>query len=248
MNFAIKLSYLGTNYSGWQLQPNVPTIQGAMQNAVKKILCKELTVHGCSRTDAGVHAMEYVCSVFDAPSFDAKKIPLALNTYLPCDISVSSAVSVPEDFHPRFSALKKEYIYKIYNSRIRDPFSVDRAYMYKRPLDEIKCREIASQFVGTFDFASFMAAGSTVTDTVRTIYSFDAWREGNEVFFKVCGDGFLYNMVRIMVGTIINSCEGKITQSIGDIISAKDRTLAGQTMPACGLYLNKVFYDNNYFE
>ncbi len=248
MNIAIKISFKGSNYSGWQLQNNVPTIQGEMQKAVKKIFCKEYTVHGCSRTDAGVHAIEYVCAVKDVPFFPVEKLPIALNTYLPNDISVLDAVSVNDDFHPRFSATGKEYIYKVFNSRIRDPFSIDNSYMYKKPLDENECQKYASMCVGKFDFASFMASGSTVTDTVRTVYSFDVWREGKFVYFKIHGDGFLYNMVRIMVGTVINAYEGKIKIPVKDVIFSKNRTLAGQTMPPHGLHLNKVFYCNDFFE
>jgi tRNA pseudouridine38-40 synthase len=247
MNYAIKLTYSGTNYCGWQIQNNVPTIQGAMETAVKKLFCRDFTVHGCSRTDAGVHALEYVCMIKEAPDFDPSKLPYALNTYLPENIAVLDATCVPESFHPRFSALKKEYIYKIYSSRIRNPFMNNKAYMYKRPLDEIKCNEIAKEFVGTYDFCAFMASGSAITDTVRTIYSFDVYSEGGIIFFKVCGDGFLYNMVRIMVGTILNSFEGKLKLPIKDIILSKNRTLAGQTMPAYALYLNKVFYEKDLF-
>lgn len=247
MNFAIKLSYLGTAYSGWQIQNNVPTVQEAVSKAIEKVFCKEYTVYGCSRTDAGVHALGYVCMIKNVPHFDVKKIPFALNTYLPCDISVLDAVEVDDLFHPQFNALKKEYIYKIYVSKIRNPFLNERAYMYKRCFDEIECNKLASQFVGTFDFASFMASGSTITDTVRTIYSFNVSREDENVTFKVCGNGFLYNMVRIMVGTVLNSYEGKLKMPINDIILSKNRTNAGQTMPPYGLYLNKVYYENDLF-
>jgi len=247
MNFALKLSYLGTNYSGWQLQNNVPTIQGEIQKAVEKIFCMPFAVNGCSRTDAGVHALEYVCAFKDAPDFDIKKLPVALNTYLPYDISVLDAVEVPYDFHPRYSVVKKEYIYRIYNSKIRNPFIYGREHIYKHHINEIICNSLANECVGTYDFASFMASGSSITDTVRTIYSFDVFREGNSIVFKVCGNGFLYNMVRIMVGTVIDSFEGKIKIPMKELILAKDRKLAGQTMPACGLYLNKTFYDREYF-
>lgn len=248
MNFALKISYSGINYCGWQIQNNVPTIQNEIQKAVSKIFNGEYSVCGCSRTDAGVHALEYVCMVKDAPEFDYKKLPLAMNTYLPNDIAVIDSSMVEDWFHPRFSAIKKEYIYKIYSSRIRNPFLNDRAYMYKRPFDVIKCNEIANQFVGEYDFSSFMASGSVITDTVRKIFSFDVYREGDLFIFKVCGNGFLYNMVRIMVGTVLNSYEGKIPLSISEIIQAKDRTKAGQTMPPYGLYLNKVFYEKDVFQ
>ena len=247
MNFALKLSYKGTNYSGWQIQNNVPTIQGEIQKAVNRVFCEDYTVNGCSRTDAGVHALEYVCALHNVKEFNVEKLPLALNTYLPDDISVIDAAIVSDDFHPRFSALGKEYVYVVYNSKHGNPFSNDVSYRYKRPLNEVLCNEFASEFVGTFDFTSFMAAGSTITDAVRTIYSFEVYRKGNYVFFKVSGNGFLYNMVRIMVGTIINSFEGKINLPIKEIILAKDRKIAGQTMPANGLFLNKVFYETNVF-
>lgn len=247
MNIAIKLMYSGTKYCGWQIQNNVPTIQDEVQKAIKTVFCKEFSILGCSRTDAGVHALEYVCMIKDAPVFDVNKLPLALNTYLDDDISVIDAVEVPDTFHPRISAIKKEYVYKIYNSKIRNPFLNNRAYMYKRPIDDIKCNELAKEFVGKHDFASFMASGSTITDTVRTIFYFDVYRDEDNVIFKVCGDGFLYNMVRIMVGTVIGSSEGKLKHSISEIIDLKDRRYAGQTMAADGLYLNKVFYEEDIF-
>ena len=247
MNFALKISYLGTNYSGWQIQNNVPTIQGEIQKAVEKIFCEQLVVHGCSRTDGGVHAKEYICLIKDASDFDANKLPIALNTYLPYDISVSDAVIVPDSFHPRFSTIKKEYVYKIYNSKIRNPFVHGRTHFFKKHLDEALCDKIAKEFIGTYDFCSFMAAGSSITDTVRTIYSFDVFRENDVINFKVCGNGFLYNMVRILVGTIIDIHEGKIRISVKEIIDSKDRKRAGQTMPACGLYLNKTYYEKDYF-
>ncbi len=243
MNYAIKLSYSGTNFSGWQIQNNVPTIQGAVEKAVKKLFGNDFTVYGCSRTDAGVHALEYVCMIKLAPDFDPTRMPLALNTYLPEDIAVLDVAVVDDSFHPRFCALKKEYIYKVYSSRIRDPFLNNRAYMYKRPLDEIKCNELAKEFVGTFDFSSFMASGSSITDTVRTIYSFDVYSEGNTIVFKVCGNGFLYNMVRIIVGTLIEVAFGRFSPyDIKNIIESRDRTKAGMTAPPEGLYLNRVTY------
>ena len=150
----------------------------------------------------------------------------------------------PEGFHPRYDAVAKEYIYLFHNSKIKNPFYADTALFYPRHIDYEKALEIAQGFVGKKDFRAFMAAGSKIIDTVRHIHYFFVERDGDFIRFRIAGDGFLYNMVRIMAGTVIQTLEGSISHHISDIIASKDRSLAGRTLPAHGLYLNRVFYDN----
>lgn len=176
-----------------------------------------------------------------------QKAVYALNAVLPDEIAVISCRQVDEDFHARFDCKGKEYIYIINNSPVKDPFLVGRAYHYKYKLDESFLSRQAQDFVGTHDFAALCASGSCVKDTVRTVYDFKVEREGDKVIFKISGDGFLYNMVRIAVGTLLDISRGKIPEgSVKEIIQSKDRKNAGVTAPACGLYLNKVFYGENY--
>ena len=167
----------------------------------------------------------------------------AVNAKLPLDIAVKKCEEVPFDFHARFDTKSKEYIYKIWNSELRNPFLLDTVFQYKYKLDEAKLDKAAKDFIGTYDFSAFCASGSSVQDTVRTIKSASVTREGDMVVFKVEGDGFLYNMVRIMVGTLIYINEGKIKETdIKNIIESRDRKMAGKTVSPEGLYLNKVNY------
>lgn len=243
-NYKIKLKYDGTDFHGWQIQPNCTTVQGCLEDALNKIFGEKITTYGCSRTDSGVHANEFVCN------FRAKKEILddvvirAINANIPDTIVVFHCEKVGLEFHSRFDAKGKEYIYKINNSPVRDPFSLTTSLHYRYKLDENKLNKAAASFVGTYDFSAFMSQGSSVSDTVRTIYSATVKREGDNVIFTVHGNGFLYNMVRIMVGTLLGVSEGKIDgEKIKDIILSKNRENAGITAPPCGLYLNKVFYE-----
>lgn len=241
-NYALTLKFKGTAYCGWQVQKNALSVQTVVQNAVEDIFKTRLGITGCSRTDSGVHANEYVCHIRCAPEFEIGKLPLAINSRLPKDIAVISAISVDDSFHARYSAKGKEYVYRIWNSQIHNPFFTDMALHYPKPLDCVKAAEIASGVVGKQDFSSFMAAHSKIEDTVREIWYFKVEREGDFVNFIVAADGFLYNMVRIICGTILRSLRGHITVPISTIINAKDRNFAGATLPAHGLYLNKIFY------
>ncbi len=239
----LKIKYLGTAYHGWQVQSNAVTVQETLQDAVESILGKREDVTGCSRTDAGVHANMYCCTVRTDSTIDNYKLMGALNAKLPDDISVYGVSDVPLDFHPRYSCQKKQYIYKINNSVAKDPFLEGRALHYKPHIDEQFLNGQARDFIGTYDYTSFCGSKSDIEDCERTIYEASVTRDGDLVTFSVTGDGFLYNMVRIMVGTLLFINEGKLQEdSIKDIILAKDRRAAGQTAPACGLYLNKVFY------
>ena len=239
----ITLSYDGTCYHGWQMQSNAVTVQEKIQNSLKELFKEEIIVFGCSRTDAGVHAKKFVCHADLPREFPLDKLPFAMNSCLPDDIAVLSAESVSEDFHARFSCKGKTYSYRLWNERIRNPFEEHRAGFWPVPLDAKRMDQFAKSFVGRHDFAAFMATGSTIEDTVREIYSFDVKREGSLITFTVCGNGFLYNMVRIMVGTLIYADIGRLDRSIDDVILSKDRTLAGITVSAQGLYLESPFYD-----
>lgn len=239
----ITLSYDGTRFHGWQIQPNNRTVQGEIQKALAELFDTNIQVFGCSRTDAGVHAQNFVCHADLPRPFPLEKLPFALNAILPNDVAIKKAESVTDDFHARFSCTGKTYSYYLHNARIRDPFMVHRAGFWPTPLNAERMDAFAKEFVGTHDFAAFMATGSVVEDTARRILSFDVKREGDTIVFTVCGNGFLYNMVRIMVGTLLDVAEGRIApDGIPQIIASRDRRLAGATAPPEGLYLNRVVY------
>ncbi len=239
----LKISYLGTAYHGWQVQPNGITVQEEMQNALEKMYKVRPNLTGCSRTDAGVHANEFFCHFDTELEINERGIVLGLNALLPPDISVLDAKYVDNDFHARYNAKGKNYIYRIYNSEIKNPFKADRALQISRKLDIDKMNEFCKGLCGKHDFYGFSSSGRTVTDTVRTITDCFVYKEDDEVILSVTADGFLYNMVRIITGTALAVSDGLIspydTQSI---ILSKDRDRAGVTVAPLGLYLNKVFY------
>ena len=244
MKYLLKLSYLGTAYAGFQVQPNGDTVQGRLCSAAKTLFGVDCAVTGCSRTDSGVHAKEYYATLEAVGGADipSERLPRAINTYLPKDISVSCARIVPDDFSIRKNVSGKEYEYIILNTAVGDPFRTGRALHYPHHLDTDKMNEAAKHFVGKHDFAAFMASGSDIADTVRTVSECRVERDGNIVKIYMAADGFLYNMVRITVGTLIEVSEGKISpDGIDKIINSKDRTLAGRTAPPEGLYLGRVF-------
>ena len=244
-NIKLILSYDGSAYHGWQIQKNADTVQQRLADACERILGERVTVHGCSRTDSGVHANEFHCNFRTESKTDIFKIKKGLNAVLPDDIAVISCEDVPKDFHSRFDAKGKEYVYMVWNAEHKNPFLTNRALHYPYRLDCELLDEQCKDYIGTFDFSAFCSSGSSVTDTVRTITDFKVRRDGNLVVFSVRGNGFLYNMVRIMVGTLLEINSGKLPKgSIKDIILSKDRNNAGITAKAQGLYLNKVFYDD----
>lgn len=246
MKILLNISFLGTAYRGFQVQPNGMTVQQRLQDAVEAVFGSRCPLTGCGRTDSGVHANMFYCTVDTSDAINTipeARIPDALNHCLPHDISVNEACAVPQDFHPRYCVTRKEYKYLIWNRRAHNPFFYDRAYHYPRPLDTVKMNEAASCLVGRHDFAAFMASGSSVTDTVREIYRAEVLRDGSFVEILLEGNGFLYNMVRIIAGTLIYVSEGRIQpDGILRIIGEKNRAKAGFTAPAHGLYLNRVVY------
>ena len=244
MNYLINLAYLGCAYSGFQIQKNAPTVAGCLTKAADTLFGKGCKITGCSRTDRGVHAKDFYATVKvpdGAPMIPLDKIPEAMNTLLPYDISVRRANLVSDGFNPRFDTLYKEYQYVIFNKKEKDPFIYGRKLPYGRPLDEKMLDIQCGDYVGRHDFTSFMATGSDASTTVREVKYCSITREGDNVIFTVAADGFLYNMVRIMVGTLLYISEGKIEPgSIPQIIEARDRKRAGVTVPPDGLYLSRV--------
>lgn len=252
MKILLRISFLGSSYCGYQVQPNGISVQQKLNEAAKQLFGYDCDVVGCSRTDSGVHANEFCVTVakkkqgYIETNIPISRIPQAMSHWLPADIAVYSAEAVSDDFHPRYDVKYKEYVYKILNRQVRDPFLEGRAWHCPKLIDGEAFKEMqkaAEHFVGKKDFSAFMAADSTVKDTVREVYEAEVLREGDLITFRVCADGFLYNMVRIFVGTLVDVAYGKIkADDIPHIIESGDRRLAGSTAPPEGLYLNRVVY------
>lgn len=241
----LTLCYDGCAFAGYQVQKNARTVQSTVQDAIEALYGVRYDVVGCSRTDAGVHARDYKLTFCPErkESLTPERLVSALNAHLPADIAVTHACCVPKSFHVRHDVYEKEYEYIIKNTAVRDPFSRGHAYLCPYPIDEALLNEAVSAFLGTHDFAAFMASGSKIVDTVRTVRSASVHREGDEVIFRIAADGFLYNMVRILVGTLLDVARGKIRkEDIPDIILSKDRARAGITVPPDGLYLRRVTF------
>ena len=244
-NIALFLTYLGTDYHGWQVQKNLPTVAETIEKAAAMIVGHPVHVTGCGRTDAGVHARIYVANFRTTSTIPVERLPYALNTHLPCDIVVTKAFEVHENFNAIGSCVRKEYTYQIYNSRLKDPFYVNRAWFYPKHLDEKIMQAAADQFVGTHDFAAVRSVGTDVKSTVRTVHYYKVERQGNLITLKVCANGFLYNMARAMAGTVVYAAEGKIKpEEIGAILESGNRTAAGPTVPPGGLYMTHLWYDD----
>ena len=238
------VAYDGTNYCGWQVQPGVATIEGELNKALSRLTGEDIQVIGASRTDAGVHAFGNV-AVFDSNTpIPGDKMMFALNPHLPEDIRVVDSCEVATDFHPRYCDTRKTYEYHIYQSPYKNPKERLYSTFVYSPLDLEKMNEGAKAFVGTHDFAAFCAAGSSVSTTVRTIFDCHVEQEGPHIRILVTGDGFLYNMVRILAGTLIAVGQGKIpAEKVAEIIAGKDRRQAGQTAEPQGLTLREIYYD-----
>ena len=242
-NIKLIIEYDGTNYYGWQKQNDKVTIQGTLEEAVRNLTKEENEVIGCSRTDSGVHARGFVASFKTESTVPPHKFREAINYRLPDDIVVLSSEEVSEDFHPRYLAKGKTYEYTIYNNLVPTALNRTFSYHYKYPLDIEAMKDACQFFKGTHDFKAFRSEGSSVKTTVRTIYDLNIKIEGDFIKISVSGDGFLYNMVRIIVGTLINVGRGKTdATSILEIINKKDRSLAGDCVPPYGLFLKEVYY------
>lgn len=243
-NFKLLIFYNGAAYHGFQRQKNASSIQQILEEVIERITNEKTIIYGCSRTDTGVHANEYCFNFFHNSTITCAGMIRALNGKLPDDIGVFACEEMPDNFHARYDCKGKEYIYKIYNSQIKSPFLKDMVYRCWYPINEKLLNEVAQSYVGTHDFEAFCSADSLKECTVRTIYYFKVERDDDIITMTVKGDGFLYNMVRIMVGTLLCVNDGKIKpDQLPQIIESKDRLKAGQTSPPQGLYLNKVFYD-----
>lgn len=240
-NYKLTLSYDGTSYHGWQIQPNAVTIQELLQDALRKITGEDIKVTGSSRTDAGVHARKYVCNFKSDTTISTERMPHAINSCLPDDVRVSDCEIVPDDFNARFSTKQKTYLYRINTSKIPDVFNIKYSWHVTFDLDFDKMCIESKKLVGTHDFVSFMASGSDVINTERTVTDLKLSREGDFINMYITADGYLYNMVRIIAGTLVCVGMGKI-DDISEVISAKDRAKAGKTAPAQGLFLYDIEY------
>ena len=239
----IIVAYDGTNYCGWQVQPNGITIESVLNHHLSELLGEEIHVIGASRTDSGVHADGNV-AVFDTSArMPAERISYALNTRLPQDIRIQDSCEVPSDFHPRFQRTVKTYEYRICSRKFPDPCSRLYSLFYYWELDVEQMKKAAAYLVGEHDFTSFCTKKEEVTNCVRTIYSLDIEKTGDQIVICIRGNGFLYNMVRIITGTLLRVGGGLIKpEQISEILAARDRSAAAETAPAHGLKLVKIEY------
>ena len=242
-NISLTLQFDGSHFHGWQIQKNAMSVCEVLTNAVYAVTGEYCNIVGCSRTDAGVHAVKYVCSFKSGTTVPPDKLHLALNTKLPPSIRVLSSAIADDDFHARFSAKSKTYLYKVNNSSILSPFHNNYYCHFPQPTDFAKIEQAAAHFVGTHDFSAFMAAGSSQKTTVRTVNYLKVRKDCNNLEFEINATAYLYNMVRIIAGTLLYVGYGKIDPSdIPRIIEGKDRKNAGITAVPDGLYLAAVEY------
>jgi len=245
-NVALWIMFDGARYHGWQVQKSETTVAGTLEGVLSRLCGHAVKLNGCGRTDAGVHAESYCANFRTSSTIPPDRLPLALNSLLPPDIVVKQAIYAPDGFDANLSCLKKEYTYRIINSRIRDPFFAGRAFFYPRWLDIDAMRLAARHFVGTHDFAAVRSVGTVTKTTVRTVHYYEVEENGPFIELKACANGFLYNMARAMAGTLIYVSEGKISpQELPGLLQQKDRRLTGPTVPPDGLYLTRVWYDGD---
>ena len=245
-NIALRLRYDGSRYHGWQVQKNDITVCQTMEEALEKVCGHPVKLVGCGRTDAGVHALRYCANFKSDCRIPLDRLPLAVNSRLPGDIAVTDAVEAPEAFNAIGSCIKKEYIYKIHNSNIRDPFLEKRVCFYPQHLNMELMQAAAKAFEGTHDFRAVRSEGTQTRTTVRTVYWCRAEKEGDIITVSICANGFLYNMCRAMVGTMVYASYGKLLpEEIPLLLEKGDRRLTGPTMPPQGLYLNRVWYEGS---
>jgi len=243
-NIAVRLMFDGSRYHGWQVQKTGDTVAGTLEAALTRLCGHPVRVSGCGRTDAGVHAERYCFNFRTSSSIPPDRLPLAANSLLPPNIALQSAIYVPDDFDANLSCIKKEYTYRIYNSRVRDPFYSGRAYFYPQQLDVGAMREAARHFVGTRDFAAVRSVGTETKTTVRTVHWCEIEEKWPILELRICADGFLYNMARAIAGTLLYVSEGKIPpHDLPGLLDRKDRCLTGPTVPGGGLYMTRIWYD-----
>lgn len=242
-NIMLTIEYDGTNYVGWQKQKNGLSVSEVIERAIYSISKEEVKLTGSGRTDAGVHARGQVANFVTNSKIPPEKFKDAINSKLPVDIAIVSSMEVPLDFHARYCSKGKWYSYSILNRQEPSPFLRNYAAHIKYNLDINRMVEASKFILGTHDFAAFKSEGSSVNSTVRTIYRLDITKSNDIIRLDFEGDGFLYNMVRIITGTLVDVARGRINpQDIKKIIESKNRNLAGFTAPACGLCLEKVYY------
>lgn len=243
-NVALRLRYDGSRYHGWQVQKGDITVAQTLEEALGKVCGHPVKAVGCGRTDAGVHALRYCANFKTDCRIPVDRFPLAINSRLPGDIAVTMAAEAEDGFNAISSCIKKEYIYKILNSNIRDPFLERRVCFYPQGLDMELMRAAAAAFEGTHDFRAVRSLGTETKTTVRTVHWCRAEKQGDLITISVCADGFLYNMCRAIVGTMVYASYGKLRpEEIPALLELGDRRLTGPTMPPQGLYLNRVWYD-----
>ena len=242
-NLLLTISFLGNGYHGFQVQQNGLSVAQVLQDGIQQVLGRREPIKGCSRTDAGVHANRFYLSMKTEHPMECGLLRKALDAVLPRDIAVTGCREVPLSFHARYDCSGKRYLYLIWNAPWMSPFYQGRAYHQRARLDEVALHQAAQDFLGTHDFSAFCSAGGGQDDRVRTIQEVSVKRKDELITFSVKGDGFLYNMVRIMVGTLLDMGCGKLDmQAIPAIIASRDRRCAGWTVPPEGLYLDEVFY------
>jgi len=243
-NVALHLMYNGTNYHGWQVQKTEVTVAETLEKALSAVCGHSVKVTGCGRTDAGVHALRYCANFHTESRIPIDRLPLAVNARLPMDIAVHDAVEVEENFNAIGSCIKKEYVYRIHNSRVRDPFWQNRVCFYPSALDFERLEKAGRAFEGTHDFKAVRSVGTETKTTVRTVYWCRAKKEGDIIEIAVCANGFLYNMVRAIVGTMVYAAHGKLEpEDIPMLLEKGDRRLTGPTMPPQGLYMSRIWYE-----
>lgn len=242
-NIILHLAYDGSAYHGWQMQKRDRTVQETLEQALSEICGHPVKAVGCGRTDAGVHALHYCANFHTDCTIPAERIPFAVNARLPHDISVYSAKDGSAGFNAIGSCVKKEYIYRILNAPIRDPFLENRVCFYPQNLNMTMMQRAAQAFEGTHDFRAVRSVGTETRTTVRTVYHCRAEKTGNLITVSICANGFLYNMCRAMVGTMVYASYGKLApEEIPALLEKGDRRLTGPTMPSQGLYLNHIWY------
>lgn len=241
MNIILEIQYLGERYAGWQKQKNAPSIQEEIEEAIFKTTGRSVELIGSGRTDSGVHALAQIANFHIETKLEAPRFKNALNYYLPWDIRIMRSSRCREDFHARFCAKRKTYCYRINTNSVESPMEKGRVYFIGRKLNVAAMKLAASKFEGTHDFEAFRSEGSSALTTVRTIYSCEISERKGIVKLRISGNGFLYNMVRIIAGTLVEIGKGKEID-IDELLRVPDRKKAGHTAPAHALFLERVDY------